>query len=204
MPRPKARVMPKLEGRSSAPGAAEASNRESRLAPRSRFRVHIRRSAAWPAGLTPPRGSRRLDAMISSRHPSTARRARPRGASPGAETPGGRKRAARSGRRSTILLAITTGALATACLSGGTPPGAGSALDASAREEARARRIEVLETEIAEDRRQLADLVADPTIEDEQVLHENPTLRALASRIAERTEELERLQAGLDGKAAAR
>lgn len=94
--------------------------------------------------------------------------------------------------------------MASACLSGDATPGAGDAARGGDLDEARDRRIEVLAGEIARDRRQLADLVADPTIEDEQPLHENPKLRALAASISERADELERLQAGLDAQATAR
>ena len=94
--------------------------------------------------------------------------------------------------------------LVTACASGEATPQAGDTPDARAVEAARERRIEELEAEIERDRGQLAELVADPTVQDERALHENPTLRELAARIRERADELERLEADRDAGGAAR
>ena len=197
MPRPGASAMPKARDNLTAARAGQpaafASNRESRLAPPAGCPVHVHRSARSRPRLTPPRPSRRIGTMLPSPRPSTGLGARP----PGRPLRPSR-RSSGSSRRRAILLAITASVLATACLSGGSGSGTGDDLDASALEEARLRRIAALEAEIARDRGRLADLVADPTVEDERALHENPTLRELAARIIERSQELERLQAGGD------
>ena len=107
---------------------------------------------------------------------------------------------AHAGQRITRCAAATLVALVGVACFGGTPEPEDPALSDPTL---RAARIEELRQAIKRDHETLEDLITRPGMEWNTALHEDPEMRAIAARLTEQEEALERLEAVADAAEAA-